>query len=197
MDTNAKQRTKYRETMDEAIRLLGGKCVKCGSTDRLEFDHIDRETKVFAISKRADRGMEFIADELAKCQLLCIECHKAKSAEEHVVWHTNPHGGGKWGIAACDCDPCKRRKLDANNERRRNLRGPVDLRKTPELRHEAKRTNLTTGVRGVSLAPGETTYKVQVGYRGKVHYIGRFATLAEAEAAAIKARTEFHASEAA
>jgi len=30
--------------------LLGEECVRCGSTDRLQFDHVDPTTKVFNVS---------------------------------------------------------------------------------------------------------------------------------------------------
>lgn len=190
------RRSKYRQTMDEAIALLGGHCAKCGSGDRLEFDHIDPATKLFHISSKAEGGMQAIEGELAKCQLLCLPCHRSKnSVDMAVMVKRNEHGGGKAGIRACDCELCVRRRLDVNNERRRKItaeRG--DRRKLRPLSHEARGDNLTTGVRGVSLAPGETTYKVQVGYKGKRRYVGRFATLAEAEAAAIAARTEMHES---
>lgn len=33
----------------DAIELLGGRCVDCGSTEDLEFDHIDRSEKRFTI----------------------------------------------------------------------------------------------------------------------------------------------------
>lgn len=198
MDQNAVNRARYRanyfRVMTEAKELLGGKCANCGATDRLEFDHIDRSTKKFNISARAANGMKAIADELTKCQLLCKKCHSRKSADEHKLWHTNDHGGGRWAIRACDCDLCVRKRLDANNERRRRKRAERgDRRKNRPLRHDAMANNASTGVRGVSLTPGESTYKVQVAYRGKRRYVGRFATLAEAESAAIKAREELHA----
>lgn len=55
-------------------------CVKCNSIDSLELDHINPATKVshsiWSWSKaRRD-------EELAKCQVLCENCHKEKSATE-------------------------------------------------------------------------------------------------------------------
>jgi 5-methylcytosine-specific restriction endonuclease McrA len=52
-------------------------CVECGSVEQLELDHIDPETKVthniwgWAPSRWPA--------ELAKCQVLCHDCHLAKS----------------------------------------------------------------------------------------------------------------------
>ena len=72
----------YKARMDILKQLLGGRCARCGSTENLEFDHIDRTTKSFNIAKIAKRKFEDIKDELDKCELLCSSCHKAKSKEE-------------------------------------------------------------------------------------------------------------------
>lgn len=53
-------------------------CVKCGSTDRMELDHIDPEQKVE--HRIWSWSNERRKDELAKCQVLCEECHKDKTA---------------------------------------------------------------------------------------------------------------------
>jgi 5-methylcytosine-specific restriction endonuclease McrA len=66
---------------EQGIALLGGKCAKCGSTDRLEFDHIDPATKSFALSSHAATDAEFF-EELKKCQLLCYKHHREKSGLE-------------------------------------------------------------------------------------------------------------------
>lgn len=198
MDQNAVNRARYRANyfriMREAKELLGGKCTKCGSTDRLEFDHIDRSTKKFNISARAANGMKAIADELTKCQLLCRPCHLKKSGTELAERFSNEHGGGLHGIKRCKCTLCHERRLQTQNERRREKRGGLDRKPTVfKLDHRNQKNNASTGIRGVSKTPGERTYKVQVGYKGKRRYVGRFATLAEAESAAIKAREELHA----
>lgn len=53
-------------------------CVRCGSAEQLELDHIDPEQKV---SHRIWSWSQERRDaEIAKCQVLCAECHKAKSA---------------------------------------------------------------------------------------------------------------------
>lgn len=69
--------SKYRKRMDEAIEYLGGKC-KCGSTHKLELDHIDPTTKSFAVAKRWSVSKEIFWAEVKKCQLLCIPCHITK-----------------------------------------------------------------------------------------------------------------------
>lgn len=73
------------------IELLGAQCVRCGSTENLEVDHINPVTKDPKLRKTGDcRGgmwswsWERIEAELTKCQVLCRECHKKKSAGEHA-----------------------------------------------------------------------------------------------------------------
>lgn len=62
--------------------MKGGRCVVCGSVDKLEFDHIDPSTKLFDISGGATRKMEVLLEEVDKCQLLCRGCHIEKSSNE-------------------------------------------------------------------------------------------------------------------
>lgn len=189
-----RSRSRYRQTMDEAIDLLGGHCAKCGSVEGLEFDHIDPATKLFSISAKAARGMQAIEGELAKCQLLCLSCHRSKnSVDMAAMVKRNEHGGGLHGIKRCKCALCHERRLQTQNERRREKRGGLDRKPTVfKLDHRNQKNNASTGIRGVSKTPGERTYKVQVAHHGKRHYIGRFDTIEEAEAAAIKARNQFH-----
>lgn len=78
----AKQRAYAREWMRKrrAAFFDGKQCVRCGSTERLELDHVDPLQKtthcVWSWSqKRRD-------EELAKCQVLCHDCHFAKTASE-------------------------------------------------------------------------------------------------------------------
>ena len=62
---------------------LGGKCVRCGATERLEFDHILKETKSYTIgSNLTCFSIEELIEEANKCQLLCRPCHIIKSHEE-------------------------------------------------------------------------------------------------------------------
>jgi len=73
---NAEILAEYHAWRSEAIRQMGGCCWQCGSTTKLEIDHIDLRTKKYTVTvgwRRPD-----IANELKKCQLLCKECHKKK-----------------------------------------------------------------------------------------------------------------------
>lgn len=68
----------------EAIQLLGSECVNCGSTKRLEFDHVknDREDEGHMISRMLENDWEKLLEELKKCQLLCVSCHRIKTGND-------------------------------------------------------------------------------------------------------------------
>ena len=92
------QKREYREENKEQIRehkreqnkkrrahcreYLGGKCVKCGTTHNLQFDHIKREGKKYEISTKLTNKWDNLKEELDKCQLLCVDCHKVKTKSE-------------------------------------------------------------------------------------------------------------------
>jgi hypothetical protein len=72
---------KRRQTIKiRAVALLGGVCIICGY-DRhpgvLDFHHIDPATKSFGISSGGlSRSWISIQAELAKCVLVCANCHR-------------------------------------------------------------------------------------------------------------------------
>jgi len=76
------EKAHHKEKRAYCIEYLGGKCVKCGSTERLEFDHIDRTTKKYTIAGRVTLNFDNLKEELNKCQLLCVDCHKIKTKSE-------------------------------------------------------------------------------------------------------------------
>jgi hypothetical protein len=66
----------------ELIEMLGGKCVRCGATEDLVFDHIDPSTKRFAVGSSMSRAWAELVAEARKCQLLCPPCHREKGVED-------------------------------------------------------------------------------------------------------------------
>jgi len=64
------------------LEYLGGKCVKCGTTHNLQFDHIKREGKKYNITEKLTIKFDNLKEELDKCQLLCAPCHLEKTAKE-------------------------------------------------------------------------------------------------------------------
>jgi hypothetical protein len=121
-DRSDYDRQRYEAAKQALIDLLGGKCVRpgCETTENLQFDHVDRELKEFAITGRWNRSQEELQAELAKCQLLCPPHHLEKTREEMGV----EHGGGVAGKRRCGCEPCKARKREYNRDyKRRSSRG--------------------------------------------------------------------------
>jgi hypothetical protein len=76
-------------------------CVRCGSTVNLQIDHVDPSKKVsnriFSWSKMRRE------EELAKCQVLCGDCHKIKTQEDRGPLMHNSSGYRR----GCRCSLCK------------------------------------------------------------------------------------------
>lgn len=86
-------------------KFFAGKvCVQCGATDRLELDHIDPAEKsthnIWSWSAKRR------ATELAKCQVLCSDCHLEKTLEQRPKAQ---HGGLGMYKRGCRCDACVER----------------------------------------------------------------------------------------
>lgn len=98
-----------------------GPCVSCGTWYDLEVDHIDRDTKavkstshIWSMSK-ARREVE-----LAKCQVLCVACHREKTNMEleDRVQHGTLHMYNSPRYK-CRCEPCKEAYAAYQREYRR------------------------------------------------------------------------------
>ena len=105
-------RQKYYEyRWRNMLYVTGGatpECVKCGSKDNLEFDHIDPEKKSFDVCTRKSLKNPEYRAELEKCQLLCRECHEDKTSVENTGFtHGTMTGFQK---AKCECDECEKAK---------------------------------------------------------------------------------------
>lgn len=92
--------------------MAGKSCVECGATQSLEVDHIDPSLKVshriwsWSAARRSA--------ELAKCQILCTEHHKAKTKAQRPI---PEHGTiSRYGsIYKCRCGLCRK----ANSDRKK------------------------------------------------------------------------------
>lgn len=98
-DMRVYMRNRYHARKAKAIERLGGRCVSCGSTEALEFDHIDPALKSFDVLERwSIAAVRFLA-EVDKCQLLCETCHKTKHEAQHGTLARYSHHG-------CRCEDC-------------------------------------------------------------------------------------------
>ena len=78
------QRKLRKERKQHLLERLGGKCVECGTTKRLQFDHIDPRTKSFTIAQKLTSSIKILYEEVDKCQLLCPDCHLEKTKEDYL-----------------------------------------------------------------------------------------------------------------
>jgi len=125
----------YSEFKAWTHEYLGSKCNQCNSTTNLEIDHIDRLQKTFNLSKHwSSKSLDVIKNELAKCQLLCEDCHKVKTKSE-IPSHQRPsftHGKSyAWMRLKCKCVECSKAKrlwYDDRNKKRRKIKIDFDIR---------------------------------------------------------------------
>lgn len=102
------QRRARREWRIRMLALLGGKCVVCGTTEDLEFHHVDPASKEFNLSHIWSHRLERQMAELAKCELRC--------GKHHAVAHRRPDlPHGTWGKykRGCRCEPCSELKRES------------------------------------------------------------------------------------
>jgi hypothetical protein len=82
------KRDKYNYSSEE-LSILNEKysqpCTFCNKTGKMHFDHINMFNKSECVGIMIDKKYHFkdIIDEINKCQLLCIQCHKKVTAHEH------------------------------------------------------------------------------------------------------------------
>lgn len=97
-------RIKYKQW---AIDRLGGHCVKCGTTEKLEFDHVNPSTKSFTIVAQISASKEKLKAELEKCQLLCNKCHWDKTRIDNNYNQLNHGDVGMYTNKKCRCGECR------------------------------------------------------------------------------------------
>lgn len=82
-DAKREYQLRYLTARRRAWVDKNGPCQRCGGTENLQIDHIDPSTKEYPVSRIWSRREEVREAELYKCQVLCAECHKAKTSEEN------------------------------------------------------------------------------------------------------------------
>jgi hypothetical protein len=64
-----------------AIKVAAG-CVECGYSNHdaaLDFDHLPGTVKLFTISAAWGRPWSSILAEIAKCEVVCANCHRIRT----------------------------------------------------------------------------------------------------------------------
>lgn len=83
--TRKHQKTILRRNMKlQAIKLLGGKCCRCGynkCVDALEFHHTNQREKDFKLGSGNTMSWKEYKTEAMKCILVCSNCHKEIHSE--------------------------------------------------------------------------------------------------------------------
>lgn len=103
-------KNRYHQKRNELIKLLGGKCVNCGTTDNLEIDHIDSSKKTFRAADIHSIADDVVKKELDNFQLLCATCHESKTNEKWDRSIPNSNHGTYWKYVreGCRCSECKK-----------------------------------------------------------------------------------------
>lgn len=116
MNEYMKKRWELRRKI--AIGFLGGFCVDCGSTNDLEFDHVNPATKSFTIAQASSFSEERFWNEVEKCQLLCKKCHVLKTITESGKTVAKGTHGTISSYRYCRCDSCRAAKREHNKKYR-------------------------------------------------------------------------------
>ena len=63
-------------------------CCRCGEKDILvlDFDHLSNKYKQISTLLSTASGLDNIKKEIEKCQVLCSNCHRRKTAKERNTW---------------------------------------------------------------------------------------------------------------
>jgi hypothetical protein len=99
------------------IESQGGQCAMCGSIDKLEVDHVDPSIKLMYPREIWSRRKEVREAELAKCQVLCFDCHEKKTRID--ASHPSPRHGtlNMYDKHGCRCNLCRTKKSLQNKKR--------------------------------------------------------------------------------
>ena len=80
---NSRMMTRYEKRAAEIVAMKGSECLLCGYDKcpaALEFHHVDPSIKDSAVSQMLYNSKEKIEIEIAKCVVLCSNCHRKHHA---------------------------------------------------------------------------------------------------------------------
>jgi hypothetical protein len=76
------RRDKHKQQL---VEHFNNKCGDCGNSFPIccyDFHHIDPSKKLFEIAPRLDGNIETIMEEVAKCMMICSNCHRIRHYKE-------------------------------------------------------------------------------------------------------------------
>ena len=77
----------YKVMMDALKKLLGAKCVYCGSKEKLQLDHINPSKIMMRDMSRSKREWHYFAEILkGNIQLLCYPCNLEKGDRVQIYF---------------------------------------------------------------------------------------------------------------
>lgn len=90
LDSNKRTQAYLKTVLN---RMKSGPCMDCGRTYQpyvMDFDHRDPSTKVCKVSSLVYSGSEqMVLDEIAKCDLVCSNCHRIRTHSNKGKTHAN------------------------------------------------------------------------------------------------------------
>jgi hypothetical protein len=91
-EKNNKYNTQKREYVWNY--MLEHPCVECGETDPrvLTFDHVDPADKKYTIASMRSYPLTSVKREIAKCRVLCANCHMRHTYSQRGWWTGTPTG---------------------------------------------------------------------------------------------------------
>lgn len=114
MNRNERNQARQVARLAEARRQRGDACEDCGSSDALEWDHVDPATKWKNVADLRGNSDERFWVEVAKCRLLCQPCHMAKTIanQEGRRVIVQMHGYSGYKKRRCRCATCVQANRD-------------------------------------------------------------------------------------
>lgn len=81
---NPGHRRRYKRKILEMFNLvkMDRPCYDCGGVfppEVMDWDHLPGTKKCFSLNKVASHGFDAVLDEIAKCQLVCSNCHRLRT----------------------------------------------------------------------------------------------------------------------
>jgi len=115
---------RYHQTRQRVLDRLGGKCVRCGTSEgQLHLDHKDASKKTMRASDLHSVNDKRFEEEVKNLQILCDDCHVAKTREawDYSDRTPRPTHGSYWMFRKyrCRCPDCVKAYANKQKEWRK------------------------------------------------------------------------------